>query len=164
MNNSLIHSVYQQNSVRGTTPVGQVVALYDTILRDFHRGLAAFDAGDIEARVFELNHALTVIGELQNVLDFENGAEAAKRLKSFYELARVSVLQVSVSPSREGFQRLIELFRPVRQAWQQIEQQLPAAAPREATPEVRVQMSVPAPARSRVETSLPAESDIAWRG
>ena len=70
-------SAYQQSSVRGASAVGLIVALYDTILRDFRRALEAFDAGSVEARVSELNHALTVIAHLKNVLDHEKGGEAA---------------------------------------------------------------------------------------
>jgi flagellin-specific chaperone FliS len=48
--------------------VGQVVALYDIIVRDLRRAVEAIDAKQIEARVNASNHALMVIGELQGVL------------------------------------------------------------------------------------------------
>ena len=34
---------YHQNTAIGASPVGQVVALYDTILRDLHRASAAVE-------------------------------------------------------------------------------------------------------------------------
>lgn len=74
------------------------------------------EANDHQARIFELNHAIIVLGELQNVLDFERGGEAARRLKSFYEAARTMILEVCVAPSEQGLKRLIEIFLPVRQA------------------------------------------------
>jgi len=46
------------------------------------RALAALQDGNIETRVFELNHALLVIAHLQNVLNDEHGGEAAKHLNS----------------------------------------------------------------------------------
>jgi flagellar biosynthetic protein FliS len=69
MANNSPASTYQQLAARGASPVGLVVSLYDTILRDFRRAQAALIAGDVEQRVFELNHALTVIAHLQSVLN-----------------------------------------------------------------------------------------------
>jgi flagellar protein FliS len=116
---------YQTNSARGASPVGQVVALYDTILRDFRRAAAALDAGNVEARVFELNHAITVIGHLRSVLDHQRGGEAARRLERFYDVTHSMIVQANLSPSRESIQRLADLYSSVRQAWHQAERQLP---------------------------------------
>ena len=118
-------SAYQQNSARGASPVGLVVSLYDTILRDFRRALDAIARGNVEARVFELNHALVVIAHLQSVLDFERGADAAKRFNSFYEVTRGMILSVNVDASRDTLQKLIEMYSSMRQAWQQAESQVP---------------------------------------
>ncbi|HET9802453.1 MAG TPA: flagellar export chaperone FliS [Candidatus Acidoferrum sp.] len=118
-------SAYQQNSARGASPVGLVVSLYDTILRDFRRALDAITRGNVEARVFELNHAIVVIAHLQSVLDFERGADAARRFSSFYEVTRGMILSVNVDASRESLQKLIEMYSSMRQAWQQAESQVP---------------------------------------
>jgi len=88
MSNNSPASTYQQLAARGASPVGLVVSLYDTILRDFRRAQAALVAGNVEQRVFELNHALTVIAHLQSVLNHERGGEAAKTFDRFYEIAR----------------------------------------------------------------------------
>ncbi|HWN75284.1 MAG TPA: hypothetical protein VNO13_06025 [Candidatus Udaeobacter sp.] len=39
--------------------------MYDRILRDLRSAIAAIGVGQIESRVNSLNHALTIIGELQ---------------------------------------------------------------------------------------------------
>ena len=112
---------YQQSSAHGASPIGLVVSLYDTILRDFRRALVAIDSNNIEIRVFEINHALTVVAHLQSVLDHQRGGEAAKRLDSFYEVTRAMILEASVHPGREPFLKLIQLYSSVREAWSQIE-------------------------------------------
>ncbi len=118
-------SAYQQASAQGASPIGLVLSLYDTILRDFRRADAAMAQGNTETRVFELNHSLTVIAHLQSVLDFERGADAAKRFNSFYEVTRGMILSVNVKPKRETLHKLIEMYSSMRQAWQQAESQLP---------------------------------------
>jgi len=143
MNNQNPIFAYQQSTVHGASPVGQVVALYDTILRDFRRALAAIEAGNVETRVFETNHAITVIAHLQNVLDHERGGEAAKHLESFYKVTRGMIVEASVNSASETLRKLIDLYTSMRQAWQEVAQKLPAgevASPASApvaTPPVR---------------------------
>jgi flagellar protein FliS len=116
---------YQQASARGATPIGQVIALYDTILRDFVRALAALQGGDVETRVFELNHSLLVIAHLQSVLDHERGGEAAKYFDRFYSITRGMIVEANIRGTPESLEELINLFGGLREAWFQAEQKLP---------------------------------------
>jgi flagellar protein FliS len=118
---------YQQAAARGASPVGQVVALYDTILRDFLRALAALQADDVETRVFELNHALLVIGHLQSVLNFERGGDVAKQFARFYEVTRTMIVEANIRANPESLEELINLYGGLREAWYQAEQQSPVA-------------------------------------
>ena len=114
---------YQQAAACGATAIGEIVALYDTILRDFGRALVALQAGDIEARIFELNHAVLVIGYLQFILDHERGGEAAKHFAQFYSVTRGMIVQANIRATPEAIEELIELYGGVRQAWFQAELQ-----------------------------------------
>jgi flagellar biosynthetic protein FliS len=125
MSNPSVVSAYQQSAAQGASPIGLLLSLYDTILRDFRRALDAIHRGKIEVRVFELNHALTVIAHLQSVLDFERGAAAAERFNGFYNVTRAMILSVNVDGNPASLQKLIELYTSMRQAWQQAESQLP---------------------------------------
>src|SRR5882762_8756713 len=117
MSNNSPASTYQQLAARGASPVGLVISLYDTVLRDFRRAQAALVAGNVEQRVFELNHALTVIAHLQSVLNHERGREEAKTFDRFYEIARDMILDSSVLCSLESLQKLIATFTSVRQSF-----------------------------------------------
>ncbi len=134
MNNGNVAESYQRETARGASAIGGVVALYDTILRDFRRAAAALAAGDVQGRVFELNHALTVIAELHGVLDYDRGGEAAKRFERFYEVTRGLILEANLHSSAESLERLIALYSPVRQAWKTVDYQLPSGEPRQAQP------------------------------
>jgi flagellar protein FliS len=118
-------SIYRSTTAQSASAVGRVVALFDTVLRDFQRALVAVDNGSVETRVFELNHALTVIGELQGVLDFERGGVAAKQFEQFYNVTRGLIVSANVQVSRESILTLIELYKPIRQAWQEVDRKLP---------------------------------------
>jgi len=120
-------SAYQQSAARGASPVGMVVALYCTLLRDFHRALAAQNSGNVEARVFELNHALTVIAHLRSVLDHQRGGQAAGRLSRLYDVTHAMILEANVNGSRQTLLKLTEMYGSLRQAWEQADRQLAAS-------------------------------------
>ena len=140
MNNHNSALAYRQSAAFGASPVGQVVALYDTVLRDLHRAMAAVAGGQVEERVDAANHALLVIGELQGVLDFERGGEPARNLDNFYNVVRGMILQASMKCSRETFQKAVSMITRIRSAWSQIERTVPAAGSTE-----RLRVSTPQP-------------------
>jgi flagellar secretion chaperone FliS len=121
------YNQYNQVAALGAGPVEQVVALYDRVLRDFHACIAAIAAGKIEKRVRASNHALLIIGELQGVLDFAQGGEAARNLDSFYKVTRPMITQASMNNSAERFQELVAMYGRLRAAWAQVARS--AAAP-----------------------------------
>jgi len=131
-----IASLYQQTSAQGVSRVGLVVKLYDRILGDLQEALSAVAANDIERRVSSINHALLIVGELQGVLDFDGGGQVAKRLEGFYNVTRAMMVEANARASSEMITKLVDLYVPMRQAWQQVELdvasgqiQLPALAP-----------------------------------
>jgi flagellar protein FliS len=126
---------YQQSTASAASSVGQVVALYDPVLRDLRGAIAAIGAGQIENRVNSLNHALTIIGELQGVLDFQRGGEAARNLNSFYTVTRAMVTDAGVTSSLDLLQELVSMFARLRAAWAHVER---TVAPSEPTQRLRV--------------------------
>ena len=129
MNTRDIAFAYQQSTAFAASSVGQVVALYDRILRDLRCGIAAIGAGQIENRVNSLNHALTIIGELQGVLDFQRGGEAARNLNSFYKVTRAMVTEAGVTCSVDLLQELVSMFARLRAAWAYVERTVPPSDP-----------------------------------
>jgi flagellar protein FliS len=122
MNQSQIASEYRQVSARGSNPVGLVVKLYDAIVEDFRRAMDAIAEGNVERRTASLNHALLIIAELEGVLDYDRGGEVAKHLQGFYGVTRAMIVEANVTSSPEKLQKLVGLYMPVRQAWEQVEQ------------------------------------------
>ena len=151
---------YQQTKALGASPVGQVVALYDIILRDLHRTMAAIEAGQIEKRCNAINHALLVIGELQGVLDFERGGEPARRLNSFYNVTRAMATEAGVMSSREKLAELIGMYTRVRAVWSQVERTI---GPSEPSRELRIS-SMPQPITPQTVPVPPEDHDSTSNG
>ena len=119
-----IASFYRQIGAAGANPAGLVVKLYDAMLDDFRRAGDAIATNDIKERVARLNHALLIIAELDSVLDYERGGIVAKQLHGFYRVMRSLIVDANVRASREGIEKLIQHFMPLRQSWQKVERDL----------------------------------------
>jgi flagellar protein FliS len=156
-------SAYQQSTASAASSVGQVVALYDRILRDFRSAIAAIGAGQIENRVNSLNHALTIIGELQGVLDFQRGGEAAVNLDNFYKVTRAMVTMAGVNCSVDLLQELVSMFARLRAAWAHVER---TVAPAEPTQRMRVstrQQTAHSPGVSPTPDNSSSTGSGGWR-
>jgi flagellar protein FliS len=124
MNQQQVAGQYRQSSTHGVHPVGLVVRLYDAIVEDLRLSLEAIRAGHIEPRTAAMNHALLIIAELESVLDHERGGQVARHLEGFYRVTRAMIFEANVRADAAQIEKLIGLFLPVRQAWQQVERDL----------------------------------------
>ena len=120
--NRSIAAHYNQTDTRGATPIGLIVIQFDQVLRDLRRAVVALDSGDVEARTVHINHAILVIAQLQNVLDHNEGGQAAKRFEQFYNITRAMLVQAQLAASRAMIQQCIDMYLTLRQAWYQVEQ------------------------------------------
>jgi flagellar secretion chaperone FliS len=154
MNQQDVAALYREISANGANPPGAVVKLYDRILEDFRRASHAISAKNIELRVSCLNHALLIIAELEGVLDFERGGEVAKHLQGFYRVIRGLILQANIRATRQSLEELSKLVAPVRDAWQQVEQD--AAHNKVSAPErPQPQIQRPAPRNAAANETGP---------
>jgi len=117
---------YLRVQVPTAGPLGLVILLYDTLLRDCRRAREATLCGDVERRATEVSHALVVLQELQGRLDFTAG-DVARQLSDFYDTVRALLLEASLRASAELFQRAADAITVVRSAWTAAEQDLPDA-------------------------------------
>ncbi len=122
---------YRRAAIEGASPIGLVVALYDTLSGDLGRAAAALRANDIEQRCKHLNHALLILGHLEDWLDTTNGGDLAQSLAQFYAYLRGKLLEASLAQSAPLLEAQIELILQVRSAWQQ--RDLPSATPTRQT-------------------------------
>lgn len=121
MNSRHIARQYRELAVKGATPVGLIILLYDIAIESLARAAREMEAGNIEARTAELNHALAVIAELQRSLNLEAGGEVARRLTDLYNVARGKILEANIKSSVAIVERLSTVLCSVREAWQVVE-------------------------------------------
>lgn len=125
---------YLQAAVAGASPVGLVVLLYERLVLDLTRALAAMEKGDVETRVNEINHAFLILGQLEGSLDSSQAPEAARTQSLFYSVARSKIFEAHLKSDRKLLEQQIALFNEVRAAWEQVDPARNAKAPLATTP------------------------------
>jgi flagellar protein FliS len=133
---------YREAAVRGADPVQLVVFLYEQVVEDVRRALAALLRGDVEARTREINHALKVIGHLQGTLDTERGGGVAGNLEVFYNQVRKGLVEAQFQQSAKLLEEQIAHLMVVREAWVEVQRMNPAPV-----------LTPPRPASSDIPTS-----------
>jgi flagellar biosynthetic protein FliS len=108
---------YRRSAVEGASPIGLVIALYDTLWGDLRRASEAIRKNDIELRCRELNHAAIVLGQLENWVDGENGGELAESLTGFYAYLRAKMMEAGITKSATLLEAQMKLVLHVRSAW-----------------------------------------------
>lgn len=107
--------------MRGASPVRLVICLYEQAIEDLRQAVLAFEKGDIEGRTGKINHAITVIGQLQGSLDMQRGAEVARNLERFYNVIRSGLAQAQLQQSTAILEQQISQLVLVYEAWIEVE-------------------------------------------
>ena len=115
---------YRESAVRGASPVGLIVILYEEIIRSIRKAQRALALDKVEDRSNALTHAIQVVGHLQTVLDFEKGGALAQELSTFYTLARNKLLELNAKPQDRLFEDIAVEFTKMKAAWQRVERDL----------------------------------------
>jgi flagellar secretion chaperone FliS len=113
--------MYRESSVRGTSPVGLIVILYEEIVRAIRKAQRGLAQNNIEQRTLQLSHAIMVVGHLQAILDFKAGGEVAQNLSRFYNTMRDKMIEANVQASHETLEWLATTFSEHAAAWKEVD-------------------------------------------
>ena len=133
MLNAYARSQYQEMQVQ-TSPGRLVVMLYDGALRFLYLGLDALQRGDRQAQGLNLSKAQNILVELMNTLD-KSAGELAYNLESLYRYCLKRLLIANAEDRGEDVEEVIRLMLPLRDAWEQAERTLHAAAGQGSDPD-----------------------------
>src|SRR5208283_2618969 len=100
---------------------GLLIALYDTLVGNLRRAADAQRSNNIQTRCQELNHALLVIGYLEDWIDRENGGGLAQKLVAFYSNLRAKLIEAQARSSAEVLEQEMAVILAIRGTWQDLE-------------------------------------------
>jgi flagellar biosynthetic protein FliS len=122
---------YRRSAAAGASPIGLMIAMYDTLSGNLRRAATAVRNNNIEQRCHEVNHGMLVLGQLESMIDPRSGDEMANSLTVFYSYIRSQMMTASFQQSAEIFEAQIELVLQVRSAWQQRDMAVSRSVPAE---------------------------------
>lgn len=114
---------YRKTAAEGSDGVALLIALYDTLAGDLRRAADAERRKDIEGRCKECNHALLVIGHLQDWVERSSGGDLSQQLIELYRTLRRAIMRAQVEHSATLLDEQMNLVLSVRGAWQRVELQ-----------------------------------------
>ena len=117
---------YRRSAIEGASPIGLIIALFDTLIGDLRRASAALRNNDIEGRCQQYNHALLVLGQLESWIDYQRGGQSAKAIAALYRYTRAKMVEAAVKKSAAVLDKQIEMIVQVRTAWQLLDTPLPS--------------------------------------
>jgi len=140
-------SAYRRTDGHSAGPIRLIIMLYEQLIKDVQRAIAAMEKKDIGGRTSELDHALRVLGQLQGSLDIEKGGTVANNLDNYYHTLRASLLQAQIHASPVELRKQIQLLLELREAWVQVERSAQSTSEQIASATPMVQTSLEKPLR-----------------
>ena len=117
---------YRRAATQQASVVGLVIALYDTLAGDLQRASIAMERHNIEERTRQLKHGLSVLTQLDSLIDMEHGGQTAMHLRRFYGFLRDEILRAQFDQDASILQNASKLLLEVRSAWQELDLQTAA--------------------------------------
>jgi flagellin-specific chaperone FliS len=112
--------LYRQVAAAGSDGMSLMLALYDTLAGDLQRGAEAERRNDIAERSRQLNHALLVVGFLENQLNKGADGGLNQSLIAFYRRLRRRVLDSQLKRSPEILEQEMAQVLKIRTTWQKL--------------------------------------------
>lgn len=128
--------LYRQTGAQGASGISLLLSLFDRLARDLQRGAEAQRAGDIERRCKELNHALALIGFLENWID-ETSGPLAQQMAAFYSRLRRRIIVAQAKQSAEMLEEDMAETLRIREIWQRVDTGKQQSAPEILPPQQR---------------------------
>ncbi|WP_018685612.1 flagellar export chaperone FliS [Actinokineospora enzanensis] len=125
MSSPALRQRYLADSVTTATPGRLLVMLYDRLCLDLSRGAEALDSGDRETASEMLLHAQDIILELQSSLKPDEWAGGAE-LAGLYSYLLTQLMRANVRKDAGAARACLTLVEPLRDAWREAVEGLPA--------------------------------------
>lgn len=96
--------------------------MYEGLIERLSQAKGAILRNDFEYKANRLNKAIGIINGLQTALDIKNNPELGQRMYALYDYMKSQLDKASVSLDVGLIDEVINLILPIKQAWDQIPQ------------------------------------------
>jgi len=111
-----------QHEVEQASPLRLVVMLYDKAMSLLRQSVLHMDRNNVKEKGEALNRVVEIIGELQAVLNREEGGVIAQNLDAMYEFVIRSVTLANLNNDPQPIDGVLKVLDELRTGWQELEQ------------------------------------------
>lgn len=111
---------YQQTQIMTASSVQIVVLLYDAAIQSIELARVGIESNNINDKGRFLGRAISIVGELNSVLDFERGGEIAVSLRRLYEYILSELIAANARNSAGHLDGPLRCLKTLREGWQEV--------------------------------------------
>ncbi|MFO0698004.1 MAG: flagellar export chaperone FliS [Nitrospira sp.] len=114
---------YEQTQVVTSSGVQLVVLLYDAAIQSLEMARREIQAKNVREKARHLGRAIAIIGELNSVLDLEQGGEIARSLRRLYDYMLAELVEANARNNEHKLDAPLRCLSTLREAWREVASQ-----------------------------------------
>jgi flagellar secretion chaperone FliS len=114
---------YEQTQVVTSSGIQVVVLLYDGAIQSIEMARREIHAHNVREKARYLGRAIAIIGELNSVLDHEQGGEIARSLRRLYDYMLMELVEANTRNNEQRLDGPLRCLTTLREAWRELASQ-----------------------------------------
>lgn len=106
-----------ESAILSADPHTLVLMMFDGLLKNISNAKGACERKDMQLKAEAIGKAAQIARALKESLDFNSQPEISENLANLYDHCVYRLMELSISMELSGFDTLIDLFKPIRNAW-----------------------------------------------
>ncbi len=111
---------YEQTQVVTSSGIQLVVLMYDGAIQSIEIAKREIQANNIREKARHLGRAIAIIGELNSVLDLEQGGEIARSLRRLYDYMLMELVEANARNNEQRLDGPLRCLTTLREAWREV--------------------------------------------
>ena len=113
-----------QHEIEQASPVRLVIMLYEKALALLRQSVKHIERNNVKGKGEALNRVVEIIGELQAVLNREEGGVVAQNLDNMYEFIIRSVTLANLNDDPQPLHDVLKILDELQKGWKELEQMI----------------------------------------
>jgi flagellar secretion chaperone FliS len=114
---------YEQTQVVTSSGVQLIVMLYDGAIQSIEIARREIQAKNVREKARHLGRAIAIIGELNSVLDYEQGGDIARSLRRLYDYMLAELVEANARNNEKKLDAPLRCLSTLREAWREVASQ-----------------------------------------
>ena len=111
---------YQQTQIMTSSNVQLIVLLYDAAIQSIESAKAGIESRNLREKGRTIGKAISIVGELNSVLDFERGGSIATSLRRLYDYMLAELVTANVRNDARYLDGPLRCLVTLREAWREV--------------------------------------------